>query len=113
MFYRGWWRGGVGEGHSIVVSCMVLGEFVLLTQRVASRCGTLHVKVVAFVEAAALGPVRGIAARVFLVLGRTFIVGRVGTGDVDVRLGRGSVACRCPGWRLVSLCYLLHVCWDV
>lgn len=56
----------------------------LPTQRVASRCGALHVKVVAFVEAAALWPMRGIATRVFLVLGCAFIVGHIGTGDVNV-----------------------------
>lgn len=34
----------------------------LHTEGVASRCGTLHVKVVALVEAPALWPMRGIAA---------------------------------------------------
>lgn len=85
----------------------------LLTQRVASRCGAFHIKVITLVESSALWSMRGITARVFLVLGCTFIMGCIGTGDVDVWLRWRRVTCGSPGWRLVSLCYLLHICWDI
>lgn len=86
----------------------------MITQRVAARGGTLHVEVVALVEAAALGPVGQVTARVLEghVLGQALVVGHVGAGDVDVGLRGGSVARGSAGRGLVLVRGVFGVCGE-
>lgn len=118
---QGW---NIGEEH--LIQCKLLGVFVPLTQWVAPRCGTLHVEVVALVEAPSFGPVRKVVGgglferqlfgqSLVLLLGNYNIVaGRhevvAGAGNFDVRLWGWGVACRGARRGLVAVCPLLQVC---
>jgi len=98
-----------------------------LTQRVAPGCGTLHVKVVALVEAPPFGPVGEVVggglferqlfgqSLVLLLRHHNVVAGRhkvvAGAGNIDVGLRGRGVARRGPGRGLVPVCPRLQVCW--
>ena len=69
------------------------------TERITSRCGALHVKVVGLVAAAAFGSIREVLVRLSAsrVFGLALVVRGVGAGDVQLRLGRRGVTRRRQG----------------
>lgn len=90
--------------------CTVRQTF-FFTKGVTPRCWTLHVEVVGFVTAAALGSMGEVFIRVSvrLIFRLALVMRSIGAGNVQLGFRGGCISCRCEGWRFIVVCSSLQV----